>query len=266
MRAMLGLVAVALLSAADPVDVVVSRSIATTPERAQDLLERVTEALAQAGLKVRAPAETRRLLPAGTQTAACAARRPCVRELGVALGARAVVGVDVGHVTGQMAVNLEAVLTADGQRLAQHSFAIDSDGYPARLAPELEKFSRALALALPPEDAPVAAKLEPSPVKEPPVAVVAEAARPVGPIVLGSTAVLAAVVAVSLAMVGASTGGQLERAKSTHQGLPASTLSRSDAEAIAASANGQYTAAAIAGGAALTLGAGALLWWGLGSR
>ena len=258
--AMLGLLTV-VLTVAGPVDAVISRSIDTTPERAEDLLGRVAAALAQAGIPVR---ETQ--LPAGTVPGACAARRACVRELGAAMGARAIVGVDVGHVTGQMAVNLEAISVGDGQRLAQHSFAIDSAGYPAGLEAQLKTFTRALKLALGPEDAPVAVKLapEPPPASSAPIAIVEPPhSRPIAPIVLGGVAVAVAVASVALAVLGSSTAGQIDAAKITYLGAPASKISRNQADGLAAAANSQYTAAGISAGAAVALGAGALLSWGL---
>lgn len=247
----------ALLLAAAPIDAVVSRSIDTTPERADDLLRRVVAAIG-----ARSVEETHQHLPAGTVTAACAARRACLKDLGTALGARAVVGVDVGHVTGQMAVSLEAVLVADGKRLAQRSFTVDSAGYPAGVEGELKVFAAALKSALPPEDAPVAAKLEPVPAPAKPVVIAAAApSRPVMPIVLGAAAVVAAGLALGLGVMGGSTAAQLDRAKTTWQGQPASSLSRPQAQEIAARANGQYLGAGLAGSTAGALGLGAALSW-----
>jgi len=251
----LGLITV-VLAVTGPIDAVVSRSIDTTPERADDLLERVVAALDAEGIPVRRPP--------GSPALACAARRACVRDTGVTLGSRAVVAVDIGHVTGQMAVNVEAVSVPDGQRLAQLSFSILSAGYPAGVQAELEKFARALKKALGPEDAPVVAKLEPV-AAPPPVQVVAPreatSSAPVGPLIVAGLAVAAAVASVSLGVSANGKASELERAKTTYLGMPSSNLSRAQAEQLAASANGQYAGSAVGAGAAVALGAGALVWW-----
>ena len=70
----------ALFLTAAPIDAVVSRSIDTTPERADDLLRRVSAAIGARRLE-----ETQGHLPAGTLTAACGPRRACGKELRSAL-------------------------------------------------------------------------------------------------------------------------------------------------------------------------------------
>ena len=85
-------------------------------------------------------------------------------------------------------------------------------------------------------------------------------ARPVMPIVLGAAAVVAAGIALGFGVMGGSSAAELDRAKLSYQGRPASKLSQPQAQEIVARANGQYTGAALAGGAAGTLAVGAAAW------
>lgn len=259
MRAVLALIAIVLTAAPAPIDVVISRSIDTTPERATDLSTRVATALSSAGLEVRSAENTTSLLGARSP-AACSARRACLKEVAAKLGSRALVGVDVGHVSGQMGVNLEAI-DAAGNRLAAHSFAVESAGYPAGMAQELSVFVEALRKALPAEDAPKAVALVPAPALElTPVLVEAPAARSVAPWVLGAGAAAAAIAAAALFAVHASSAGQLEAGKTTIAGQPASTLSRPQAEQLASTANGTLAGGFVAAGAAAGLAMTAILW------
>lgn len=263
--------ALALVSGASPdtIEVLLSRSIDTTPERAQDVVDRAAAAVTAVNVgPVGSPQTARvKLLSNGAGAPeACNAKKPCLEKLGQALGAGMIVAVDVGHVGDQMAIGLDALVVADGKSLASHRFTIDTAGYPAGMDKELQTFVGKLHKSVKGSDAPVVATGT-SPSLTPTGGTAT--ATPSTPFTLPPTKVLAAgggaaafgVATVVLAALGSGAKGQLDAAKYTSGTNSASHLTAPEAKALASTANGEFTAALGCGVATAALAGLATWWW-----
>lgn len=242
----------ALLAAAPslPGDLVLSRSIETTTERATDVIDRAWRDLQARGVALRPPTETRaRLLAAGLGAPeACAAKRACLVKLLQKLGSPLLVAVDVGHVGDEMAIGFEA-LSPEGTSLAQHRFMLKTAGYPAGFDGHAETFARALRPAA--ADAPTTdlqrPALVPTPAVLPTTAPTAVAARPWPPLTLGAggAAVATGVAGVVFTALGLQAMGTLDAARYTSGSSAASHLTAPDAQRLANTANTELTVALV---------------------
>lgn len=250
------------------VEVVLIRSVDTSPERSEDLLERVANTFTQAGVPTAGPADTRaRAAAKGVDLTRCEGGPRCTIGLLLNLRPRALVTVDVGEVSGRMAVGLEA-LDLQGKPLAQKTFVVSANAYPAGLKAPLEAFAAEVKPKLPPE------AVADAPVKEPAPVLAVPAVAPPPPqwvppppatgspglaLGLGVGAGLAAGGAVGLGLLYSANAAALERAHTLAGQRPASSLTRAEAEGVAAAGNAELGAAIASG--AVAVGLAALAIW-----
>ncbi len=227
-----------IVASTGPVDVVVSRRVDVDSARSDVLARDVSRALvAQKITGVRSPEETQAKV-AELQLplpASCNAKRSCVKGLGVALGSRVLISIDVGRVADRLAVSLEAVAPMDEPgRVAQRTFTAAAVGDEAAIAGALDEFAAEVAerlrpspnpAALPPPDAPrvdVADNLRPSPVP--------------GYLLAGGAAATG-IAAVTFGVLGLSDARRVSSARYDSEAGPASRLTQDEAAALTSSAN-----------------------------
>jgi hypothetical protein len=215
-----------------------------------------------------AEAATAALAAAGVKdSATCEGRRACLAGLGRQLGLRAVVGVDVGRVLDQYAVTLEAVEVATETRLARRSFLVKVSAWPNGALPELETFATeykaALAARPPPADAPTVAKLDPPPPPPPPLVLEAPEPKRWPRITLLVAAGAGTAASIGLAAAGFAERDVLKAAERDSPWGPASTLTRAQADALAARSNALLTASLICAITSAVLAAAGFTVWAL---
>lgn len=239
-------------------EVAVVRCLDAAPERCEDIAQRVRTAL---GAGSRPTPEEARLQAALDR---CRGERQCVADV---LGpVRAWATVDVAQVGDRVAVQLEAARGGPA-RAVRAAFLLSALTYPAGVELEVARFS-AQVLGAFPEEPPVARvipadvprQVELAPAVAPPSGLAKPPSR-AGPIALGAVGLVGGALAAALAGVGASAATSLDAAKTTVDGKPASTLTRAQAEALAARGNGAYSAALGIGLGASALVTAAVVWW-----
>lgn len=132
------------------VGIVVSRRTAVSRERASEVKELVYESLRQAGLAgVVTPEEVqRRIVDRGAaDPESCDAQRTCVARIGKKLGFDVMVGIDLGTVLDELAMDVEAV-NAKGTRLARRNMVVTQKASSRKLKTALRPFATALSEAL----------------------------------------------------------------------------------------------------------------------
>lgn len=232
-------------TAASRVLITTSTRVGLSEKVARDLLARLEAGLARDGLTFE------------RATQSCDGERACLVALAKAGQQDAVVAVALVMSLKSIVVDLEAVSAKTGTVLGQANFKLK--GPDAPLPESLTLFARGLSEQLEleakpaPVDAPLKAVLEPPP--PPPSLVIPVAAPSRAPVVVTAVGAGVALVAAAVLIgVGASTQAQLPPREST---LPPLSLER--AQQLVDGANGAYTGAAIAGGAAGALGVTALI-------
>ncbi len=256
---MLAVLLLATLSATRPVDVVVSRAVDVPSKESAEVAEQLVAALRDEGLTVASASDTAaRLRSLGSpRSETCAAARPCVARLGALLQSHLIISIDLGRIGGQLAAAVEAINPAD-TKLVQ-----DRAGN-APFAPLFKAFAKQLRPRVPdvPAPEPKVSLVPDTPSPEPQIAVDAPTPLPVKvTAIAGGTAAAAAIAAL---MVGVVTNGQLEGARYQSGFGTSSRLTASQAQGLANTANGAFTAAAITGALAVALGGTSLALW-LGS-
>lgn len=261
-----------VLTATPQLDLVLTRRVETTAERAEDVVQRVHDALEAEGLHPADPAATRKHL--NTDPTVCAGKRPCEARLGLDLGSSVLVTVDVGHLADRMAVALEAIEPKSGKKLAARAFAMSSLGYPAGIETELKPFAHEVAqleqlkgaTAATTGDAPFQTtqnqpNLIPPPPPPPPLEVEQGTPTRWGLISSGVLTVATAVTAIvflSLALVNQS---QLSSNHTVFMGMTANKLTHDQALGYANDANTDYTVALGTGIGAAALAALTVFLW-----
>jgi len=258
-----------VLTATPQVDLVLTRRVETTAERADDVTRRVRDALAAEGLQPNDPEATKKRL--NTDPTVCAGKHPCIVRLGLDLGSAVLITVDVGHLSDRMAVSLEALEPKTGKKLTQRAFAMSSLGYPAGLDAELKPFAVAVAALSIFKPAPVAStdapvqqpppELIPPPPPEPPLEVSESKPKPWGLIssaALTAATAITALVFLTLALINQ---GQLSAAHTTFEGQGASKLTQRQALGYASDANTDYTVALGTGIGAVALAGLTVFFW-----
>jgi hypothetical protein len=268
-----------VLSATPQLDLVLTRRVETTAERADDVVRRVHDALEAELLHPVDPTTTRKRL--NTDPLVCAGKRPCAARLGTDLGSTVLITVDVGHLADRMAVALEAIEPKSGKKLAARAFAMSSLGYPAGIETELKPFAQEVAQLAELKPAAVAAKdtppvpsgdtpfqqsteakpdLIPPPPPPPPVEVQSSPTR-WGLLSSGALTVASAVTAIvflSLALVNQTT---LSSNHTVFMGMTANKLTHQQALGVASDANTDFTVALGTGiGAGLLAALTVYLW------
>ncbi|MFT3839365.1 MAG: hypothetical protein QM723_20445 [Myxococcaceae bacterium] len=244
-----------VLTATPQLDLVLTRRVETTAERAEDVVQRVHDALEAEGLHPADPAATRKRL--NTDPTVCAGKRPCEARLGLDLGSTVLVTVDVGHLADRMAVALEAIDPKSGKKLASRAFAMSSLGYPAGVETELKPFAHEVAqleqlkgtsagTAATPGDAPFQSTqpgLIPPPPPPPPLEV--EQGKPTrwGLISSGVLTVATAVTAIVFLSLALVNQNQLSSNHTVFMGMTANKLTHDQALDYASDANTDYTVA-----------------------
>lgn len=261
------------------VTAVVTRRVGLTGVEGFELAEKISAQLAAAGLPMRLePKEVAdRLAAAGiSDGASCEGKRACALDLGTILGVCAIVAVELGALSTSVAIHLEALWVAGGDRLAQHDITssrtrtrtadgLDLDAFAKQARAELSSRSSPPA-GTPSATAKTDAPLQeihvpppPSPSLVPPPREAAAApsaaprsARLVAALGVSGVALGAGVTALAFVVMGADSAGRIVPS-STLNGRPFVNIPRAQAEQLAANANRDYTigAAAAAGCAAL---------------
>jgi hypothetical protein len=246
--------------AAPEIAVLVSRRIGVGEVRAQALARRVTEYLRSQGFeKVTDPAAAAKALAVmGVKdTAECDGKRECVSGLGRVLRSWAVVALDLADVNDTMAMHFEALLSDSGEKVFALDMAVPNKKaeveMPARLGPMATALHEALDKVIPrdaqsdskpPQDAPLAAKLEPTaPAQEvqqgPPMP-----GAHVGALVTTAATVIGAGLVVLFLAQGGGAQRQLDTAKVDRpNGAVGYTLTETQARQLASRANDNYSAA-----------------------
>lgn len=242
---------------------------------APSLAVKVAVALEAAGVQdVLSPAALARALKGKAELRSCNASAACLARIAALLGPRAVVvGVDVGKVAKTLAVHLEAISAEGGRSLAVADVTTTVDGSAAELDGVLSTFSQELLRALRPSpppaqppvaDAPVAVKLEPTPVVlDAPVLAQAPPARGarVLPWVLVGTAAVAAGLAAGFGVSSLSDKAAYNASISTVDGVRVSSQTDAQLQALAGATNTKATVALTSGLFAVALAAaGAVLF------
>jgi hypothetical protein len=267
---MIALVVTALLAQAPAPG---ARSIAVVltgrsgmPEaRALQLAQTVSDGLVRAGVQVsltpKRSIETLTTMgfPSATE---CQGRRPCVASPGLLLRVWAVIGVSIADLDGTTAVHVELVNSGSGERLTDVDVMVPSkvvvNELGKQFAPSAPQFTRTLEAAA---NAPKPAEPAPAPRAEtPPVPQPAPKAspaletydEPASPIAKNLPAAFsfgaagaAGVTSAVLLVLGILTNGQIDVARTTIHGLPAVSLTQSEALTIAGHANTEYTASLV---------------------
>lgn len=270
------LVSVALLQASTPsapppaVAVVVSRRVAVSKELADAVARQVVDALTGAGMPgVMAFDDAQKKLAAAgvADPSTCQAKRACLAKLATALQAQVIVGVDVGAVQDDTAVSVEAVGAADGLRLAQRSFLAPTEALQSAAQAELALFAAAAQTALPakapvrdvpPADGRAQTLAVAPPPPSDPGGIKAAAERPsrTASYAAGTGAIAAAGAAIAFGLLGRAEQRRLPTTAQT-----SAAMRRSEANAIAARANTDYTVALSAAIASAALTSLAVLFW-----
>lgn len=258
---------------------VVTRRVGLTGAEGLELAEKISAHLAAAGLAMQLePKEVAsRLAAAGiSDGASCEGKKPCALDLGTILGVCAIVAVELGALSTSVAIHLEALWVAGGDRLAQQDItssrarirsadAMDLDAFAQQARAELSSRS-SLPSVTPAASAKPDAPLQETRKTPPPSATLVppprEAAaapksapgspRLVAALGVSGAALGAGAAALAFVVMGADSAGRIAPS-STLNGRPFVNLPRAQAEQFAANANRDYTigAAAAAGCAAL---------------
>lgn len=260
--------------------VLVGRSGLSAPD-ANALADRIASRLQAGALEVAVTpsAAKRKAAAAGiSDPASCEGKGACARDLGSLLEASVVVAVELGALRKTVAVHLEAIAVADGERLAQHDFSLARGARAA--IPDLQGFVDAVQSAVAQRerqraDAPVAAAVAASPppgasgllppgnvtaASPPGVAAATAKSSSSAPVwVSGGLAVATGVTAVTFAALGLSAKGQLGYG-TTPDGRAVVTVPEERARQLASTANSDFTVSAVAGGACAALTGLAAYW------
>ncbi|MBL8954274.1 MAG: hypothetical protein JNK82_26080 [Myxococcaceae bacterium] len=253
------------------VAVVVTQRSGVTPERAELLATKVSDALSSRGVAVTfgPKASVAALNAAGAKNPTdCQGKRPCISGLGRLLRTWGVIAVEVADLDGTLAIHAELVDSDRGERHAEVDLVMQARRaeveLPLQIVPMVSRVRDALAVAaLPGAPAPQAAPAPapaPAPVKaaaaEPaPVEAVIEPAQPAR----GSTAPMLVAFAGGAVAAAASVVFFVlaTQARSEHA-VAGFGVTRDESRAIAARANTGYSFAlgfAIGAGALVLLGA-----------
>ncbi len=163
------LVALTLSANAGPISVVVSSKRPGADTYATKLSNRVYSALVREGYTDALDDDkTAKLVKAAGFSDArnCQGGQKCLQKLAVLVGPKAVIiGVDVGKISKQLAVHLEAISAVDASTLAVSDFTATVENYGDDAAVPITLFVRQLAqkMAGPVAETPAVSKPEPKP-------------------------------------------------------------------------------------------------------
>jgi hypothetical protein len=275
------------LTAAPPLPgtvVLMTRKGRIPPEGVARVVAAVESALTKAGVPFTWPREELELRVGALgikDPTFCDGKKKCVLELATQLGLSTVVSLTAGQVGEDISLHAELLVVADGSKQAEATLVIATAALES-LAGELAPFATAAAphvVASPPltvsppvEDTPrvepvvgPVVTLLPEPPPVPPLVVVAPSPRvPLAVPLVGAGLTLAAAgVATGLAISGFGEKGRLDARQTLGDGSQASSLSRPQADALAADVNGRLTGALISGIVAGVLGVGTGVLFGL---
>lgn len=144
--------------------VFLTKRVGTSPERANEVLANVRQALAAAGVGLLSADDLARQAKAAgvADTTSCDGRKSCALDLGRKLGLSMVVPVRVGEVQADLSVYVEALAISDARKLSDETLIVAAASFaelPAKLRPFAERVRAAMpAPALKPE---VVANVEP---------------------------------------------------------------------------------------------------------
>jgi hypothetical protein len=146
--------------------VFLTKRVGTSPERANEVLANVHQALASAGVKLLSLEEAARQAKAAgvADTTSCEGRKSCALDLGRKLGLAVVVPVRVGEVQSDLSVYVEALVVTDARKLSDETLIVAAasfSGLPAQLRPFAERVRAAMPAEKPAE--PLVAAVEPPP-------------------------------------------------------------------------------------------------------
>jgi hypothetical protein len=258
------------------VAVLVSRRIGVGEVRAQSLARKVSEYLKAQGFdRIIDPGQAARALAVmGVKDSGdCEGKRECVTGLGRVLRAWGVVSVDLADIDGTMAIHFEALRSDDGEKLGVHDVVLPSKKVEVEMVAQLSPLAASLRAAVDaaaasdpkptPQDAPVAAQLEP---KEPLPTV--EAPPPgmskarVGALVTTATTVVGGALVILFVSQAGTAQRQLDQARVDRpNGAVGYNLPEAQARALGARVNDNYSAALGVGiGTAALAVVSAVLW------
>lgn len=257
---MVTLVMLAVLSA-DPTAVVVQSRSGLSVDEFKKATSIIDAELARVAEAWSLEETQKRLKAAGLGDAStCGGKQACLLELSKKLQARFVVLLSVSKVGRDRAWALAAFDVASGNLLAREDWL---DEVNADVSVPVVRFADRLAPLVKPiqKDAPVVTKLDPQPPPPPPLVVVEPAASKPLPKVLLIGAGVAAAAAVGLAIGSVVTAGQLNQVTPGPDGLKLSSMTATQAQNTASTANALTGAAIASGVVAAGLGTGAVLTW-----
>lgn len=243
----------ALVSAAWP-------GVVTVPV-ANRIENQVRAELTKAGMAV-APADAVKRAPGMGD--ACKSNRACLAKVGLAVRASVVLLIEPATVGKEVAVVIQAIVSADASLAAEESFSVSISGVEKELPARLTSLITTLqARRAKPKDVPLLATapvLTPAPVEPPPTVVLApEKPKPVLPWVLGGGAVAAGVAAGVFAGMAASNAAEFRGGIFMQNGAPVTRLTQPEVDAAVARTNTDASVALAAGIGAGLLAAGALV-------
>ena len=269
-------VALTLTALGTDVGVVVAHHTGVSDDAARATAEQVFSAVRAQGVVARNELDTRRgfsSLGLG-DVSTCTTRRPCVVESGKALELWAVVTVSVSELDGERSLVLELVTMADAQTVVRESALYPSTKPPpadvlARFATKVKPLQPPpvvtpppVVVVAPPEPPKPTLTPAPAPAPTPLAATLVEKRGPSVPaLVVGGAAVVAVAVAVGLFAASMGARGELEAAESTREGRRVSSLTETQAAAVANRANAQATGALTSALLAGALGGVTVLTW-----
>lgn len=242
----------ALVSAAWP-------GVVTVPV-ANRIENQVRAELTKAGMAV-APADAVKRAPGMGD--ACKSDRACLARVGVAVRAPVVLLIEPATVGKEVAVVIQAIVSADGSLAAEESFSVSISGVEKELPARLTSLITTLqARRAKPKDVPLvvtAPVLTPAPIEPPKVVLAPEKPKPLLPWVLGGGAVAAGVASGVFAGMAASNAAEFRGGIFMQNGAPATRLTQAEVDAAVARTNTDASVALAAGIGAGLLAAGALV-------
>lgn len=249
--------------AVDPTAVFIQARTGFSGDELKKALATLDVELARAGEVWTIDETARRLKAAGLPDATtCGGKQQCLLDAAKKVQAKYMVTIAASKVGRDRAWALAAFTVDTGAQLAREEWLDETN---ADVTGPASTFVTRLAPLLKPKDAPVVAKLEPTPPpkSDPPVVVqapVEPASRPLPKVLLVAAAVAGAA-AVGLAVGSAVNTGALNQTTTTPDGLRLSPHTASQAQALAGTSNALTGAAIASAAVAAGLGVGAILTW-----
>jgi hypothetical protein len=241
--------------------VLVTRRANVSVATANTLAKELRQSLADAGVTSPVPPEQlqRKLQALGVKDAkSCDGKRPCALELGRQLGVATVVSFSLAQISKDVSIYAEALRVSDGTKLAEETWVITADD-ASTAAALFAAFSLRVHDALAPKEQtpakPPEQAVAPPPPPPPPAPTVtapppdvtapppANRSR-VPAFVAGGATLLAGAAAIAFAVSGFADKSQLD-ARTVIGGVMFPTVTYSDAQALAASANTKATIALV---------------------